>query len=153
MHVYTRVYTGIYTRFFPRLFQTKEGVTPSFQREYSIAVFINYSQKCWLDVRFTDSSWRCPVHASMIWEVPGSNPHFLPYHHTLFTAVRGAVPRWTKWPCSRVGRHTVTATAAYGSTCSVYKSVLVCSWRDNAASTAGCLYVTTGEHHYKHDSV
>jgi len=85
-----------------RLFQTKEGVTPSFQGEYSITVFINYSQNSWLDVRSTDSTWRGPAHASMIWGVLGSNPDFLPGRHTLFTAVRGAVHPWTRLPCSRV---------------------------------------------------
>jgi len=85
-----------------RLFQTKEGVTPSFQGEYSIALFINYSQKSWLDVRSTDSTWRRPVHASVIWGVLGSNPDFLPDHHTLFTVVRVAVPPWKRLPCSRV---------------------------------------------------
>jgi len=109
-----------------RLFQTKEGVTPSFQGECSIAVFISYSQKRWLDVRSTDSTWRRPVHASVTWGVLGSNPDFLPDHHTLFTAVRGAVPplaRGYRAPGSKAG------TSNWGhcrmrSTCGFYKSAL-----------------------------
>lgn len=104
---------------FPLLFQTKQGVSPQFHRDHSVAVVTNWWKNCWLDVRSTGSSWRRPVHASVIWVVPGSNPHFLSARHTLPTALRGAAPPWYRWPSSKVRRLLIAVTATWGSTRSV----------------------------------